>query len=255
MSLTIFLVLGLCSGIGAALTSYLGYVALAGILSGVTASIAIVLAFVIARKQAKESNALYTAVDTIDDGVNGLTTGVGELSEANERIYVLTLSIAERDSAEDYSAQVDEVAEESASNDAEEPEYAEGAIDALRERGSSLTSESADWKKKIPEPPVRGNHGWFVEPKSGEPVERWYVRKARGWTIRKAMPRDFLNALERQEGVSPQTIKHDFQLKDHGLAAWYARTYSGDLWKVWISNRNREAGIQTERALEDSESR
>lgn len=132
------------------------------------------------------------------------------------------------------------------------PSYAEEAVKALQERGAKLTFEDLRWRRKIPSQPMTGNHGWFVESNSAKDGERWFVRKARGLTVRKAMPRDFLEAWEKETGLAPSEIKLDFQLTDHGLAAWYARTYSDVLWKVSRSNRNASAGISVTRENADN---
>lgn len=192
-----------------------------------------------------------------------IDNAVSDLAEANERLYQLTLSLAERDSEQDYESDVEETSDESSfsSDDddpegirTEEPSYAAEAISRLQNVGSSLTDATASWRQKIPDPPIRGNHGWFVKPKDPTVAERWYVRKGRYWNIRKAMPREFLDALEFQEGIDPRTIKLDFQLKEHGLASWYARTYDGSLWRVSKPNRNTELGVLTSRVDEDQQS-
>jgi len=195
--------------------------------------------------------------------VTKIDNAVSDLAEANERLYQLTLSLAERDSEQDYESDVEETSDESSfsSDDddpegirTEEPSYAAEAISRLQNVGSSLTDATASWRQKIPDPPIRGNHGWFVKPKDPTVAERWYVRKGRYWNIRKAMPREFLDALEFQEGIDPRTIKLDFQLKEHGLASWYARTYDGSLWRVSKPNRNTELGVLTSRVDEDQQS-
>lgn len=229
---------GVVTGVGAMIAACLGAVVATGLLGGLTAVVALILTFVIALRQGQD-------VGDIQDGVD-------KLHVANERLLSLTLSIAEEDSTQDYSPAEVAVADEDDSPNATAEMQSE-ALQILQSRGSSLTQDTARWRQKIPDPPSRGNHGWFVESTEGEPAERWFVRKANGWTIRKAMPRLFLDALEAQRGVNPQTIRRDFQLKEHGLAAWYARTYAGDLWKVWVSNRNRGQGIQTKVATEDAE--
>lgn len=123
------------------------------------------------------------------------------------------------------------------------PSYADEAIEALRERKAHLNFDNLRWRQKVPSEPMTGNHGWFVESNADGDGERWFVRKANGLTVRKAMPRNFLEALESQANLDPRDIKHDFQLSNHGLAAWYARTYSDVLWKVSRSNRNASAGV------------
>ncbi|MFF0909138.1 hypothetical protein ACFWZW_00430 [Microbacterium enclense] len=186
-----------------------------------------------------------------------------DLARASDRLYQLTLSFAERESAQDYESGEEEASDgnlgsteaspgTAASVDfAEQPPYAAEALSRLQRIGSSLTETTASWRQKVPDPPIRGNHGWFVESKHRASAERWYVRKGRYWNIRKAMPREFLDALEAQQGVDPRTIKLDFQLKEHGLASWYARTYDGSLWRVWRPNRNADLGVQTERVADD----
>lgn len=256
---TTWLTLGILLALGAAISSSLGYVVAAGALGGLTAAIAIVLTYVIAHRQAKEALELNSTVTKIDNAVS-------DLAQANERIYQLTLSVAERDSAQDYESDEEDASDENAlvgddepptgqeTHGFEEPPYAAEALSRLRSVGSLLSQSTASWRQKVPDPPIRGNHGWFVESKDPAIEERWYVRKGRYWNIRKAMPREFLDALEAQQGINPRTIKLDFQLKEHGLASWYARTYDGSLWRVSKPNRNRNLGVQTMRVDEDLES-
>lgn len=124
------------------------------------------------------------------------------------------------------------------------PSYSREAIEALQKHTANLNFNDLQWQQKVPSQGLIGNPGWFVESNHDDDSERWFVRKANGLTVRKAMPRKFLEALKMQEKLDPQTIKHDFQLSNHGLAAWYVRTYAGALWKVSKSNRNALAGIK-----------
>lgn len=250
---TIWLVAGLLLGLATAFTALADLGRAASVLAALTAAVAIVLTYVIAYRQAIESSELSDTVTKID-------AAVSDLAEANERLYQLTLSAAESDSAQAYEgdeelasdAPVVSVDRESlAESDDNEPPYASEALARLRSAGSMLTTANAFWKQKVPDPPSRGNHGWFVESNDPAITERWYVRKGRHWNIRKAMPREFLDALESQRGVDPRTIKLDFQLKKHGLASWYARTYDGSLWRVWKPNRSANLGVQTEPVPDD----
>lgn len=140
-----------------------------------------------------------------------------------------------------HNSEADEQHSSSESNSV--PTYLDEAISRLQERKANLDFDNLRWRRKIPSPALRGHHGWFVESNSGDNKERWFVRKANGVTARRAMPRDFLDALEEQAGIDPKTIRLDFQDSDHALASWYARTYSDDLWKVSRSNRNPSRGI------------
>lgn len=133
----------------------------------------------------------------------------------------------------------------------DKPSYADEVIETLQTRKANLDFNDLMWRRKTTDPATTGNHGWFVESSSRGESERWFVRKANGLTVRKAMPRHFLEALEEKADLDPRQIKHDFQLSNHGLAAWYARTYSDELWKVSRSNRNAQAGITVSR--EDSD--
>lgn len=196
------------------------------VLLGAGAAIAaIVLTFTIARQQ------------------NTDTEKLRELSETSKQLLI---KVVEQTADKVYSPTAHE--EDSSAK----PSYESEAINALREAGANLNFGSLRWRRKVPLQPMQGNHGWFVESNSVESGERWFVRKANGITVRKAMPREFLNALRDKAPLDPRDIKHDFQLTDHGLAAWYARTYSDVLWKVSKSNRNASAGINVTR--EDSDS-
>lgn len=244
--LTTLLVAGLASAVATMLAPLSGLQELAGIFGAITAAIAIVLTFVIARRQARESSELTATVEKIDEAVV-------EIGEATARLYRLTLDVAERDSEQGYEGLEDEAATNDPPDEDGVPPYATEALERLRAAGSKLTRSTALWRRKVPEPAIRGNHGWFVESNDPTDSERWYVRKGRYWNIRKAMPRDLLDALEAQQRVSPTTIRLDFQLKEHGLASWYARTYAGDLWRVWKPNRSPARGIQTERVADEPE--
>lgn len=127
-----------------------------------------------------------------------------------------------------------------------EPGYKAEAIAALKRAGADLDFEELHWEQKIPESAKPGNYGWFVHSKAGTSVARWFVRKANGISVRRAMPQDFMDALCEREGISPRSIQHDFQMKRHGNASWYARTYSGKLYRVWRANRSGGKGIQVE---------
>lgn len=242
----IWLVSGLVGAAVTALTASMSLFVLAGVFGGLTSAIAIVLTFVIAHKQAIEADKLAEAVKKIDNAVS-------KLREANENLLYLTRGMAERIADQIYGSAEGNAVEDSAPDAAGEPPYAAEALERLQTIGSTITSATASWRLKVPEPAIRGNHGWFVESKDPASTERWYVRKGRHWNMRKAMPRELLDALETQHGVNPRTIKLDFQLKEHGLASWYARTYGGDLWQVWKPNRNAELGVRTKRVSEDLE--
>ncbi|WP_459277266.1 hypothetical protein [Arthrobacter sp. TMS1-12-1] len=190
------------------------------------------MTFLIASRQAEESGALQATVSSVNEAVL--------------QMRELLLGMAEQESAQEYEAP-DEAEPE---KDADQPDYSDEVIQRLRKDGVPITADSAIWRRKQPEPSLPGNHGWFVETSDPTTPGRWYVRNARGLTVRRAMPRDFLEALEQRKSVDPRTIKLDFQLKEHGLAAWYARTYNGDLWKVWRPARTWADGIKVERVDE-----
>lgn len=163
-------------------------------------------------------------------------------------LNLILIKIEEQTAASAYGATTPELPEGSkvdagSGGSAKMPSYADEAIKALHERKAHLNFDNLRWRQKVPVEPMTGNHGWFVESNSDGDGERWFVRKANGLTARKAMPRNFLEALETPANIDPREIKHDFQLSSHGLAAWYARTYSDVLWKVSRSNRNASAGI------------
>lgn len=203
-------------------------------LGAVAAGFAICLTYIIAQKQGEESSRLSDVLD--------------EVKQLVEETGTLIRRMAERDSAEDYDlGAVDEEPQDEHAT----PSYKAEAIEKLKAKGADLDFDKLEWKRKVSNSPLRGNHGWFVEsPKS---TARWFVRRARGMTVRKAMPRDYLEKLEQDTGLSPRSIALDFQLKQHGLAAWYARTYTGDLFKVVRSNRVPGKPIRTEKVVEEGE--
>lgn len=222
----ILLVAGALAGTATVIVAFTGPNALAVALGALTAVIALWLTFNIAHRQDKESK------------------GLGEIVR---QVHELVRDIAERDSAQDYEASPTTPAAQETDTDPEVPSYADEAIVALRAHGADLDFNHLVWRPKKPLPELPGNHGWFVESGGDAPGGRWFVRKARGMTVRKAMPREFLDALEQEAPLEPRAIKLDFQTKEHGLAAWYARTYDGALWKVWRSNRNATKGVQVEK--------
>lgn len=221
------------AGAATAVAAALDAPALAGVLGAVTAIIAIWLTFLIASRQAVESGELRTTVE--------------DVKEAVTQIQALQRRAAERDSEQEYEA----TGEAEPEGESDRPEYSDEVIARLKAKGASISAETASWRRKTPKPALPGNHGWFVEGRDPTKPGRWYVRRAHGLTVRKAMPRDFLETLQNREAVDPRTIKLDFQLKEHGLAAWYARTYDGDLWKVWRPARGWGGGIKVERVDEE----
>lgn len=207
------------------------------------ALIGISLTFLVARRQDKETAEIQGAVKHIQRAVTN--------------IHDLVLSLSEKDSEKDYLEPADESDEDvnapiaEGDPNAPRPRFEREAVEFLQSKGADLDFTNLKWRPKTPSQKTPGNHGWFVESPDSTSDERWFVRKARGMTVRKAMPRTFLEALKAQSGIDPRSIKLDFQIKPHGLAAWYARTYDNQLWKVWKSNRNPEAGIQVEKVAED----
>lgn len=196
---------------------------------------AIWLTYLVARSQSAQAESHHETVQGIRDAVDEMNSW---LRQQKEQVSVTEYGIADDSDPEP-------------AEDKDRPSYADQALEALNARGAKLERDDVVWKRKIPFPPRPGNHGWFVEAASGNASGRWYVRKARGLTTRKAMPRDFLDALEKEQGVDPQTIVLDFQLKEHGLASWYARTSDGKLWRVWRPARTWSAGINTELVEEE----
>lgn len=106
--------------------------------------------------------------------------------------------------------------------------------DALESKGAGLDLDQLEWWKKPANILSSPNPGWIVS--SPDSDERWFVRRANGITARRAMPKSYFSALAN-EGLGLDQIRTEFQVKDHPLAAWYARTYSGQLWKISQSNR------------------
>lgn len=231
LSPVLLLILGILAGAATAITGFTTPGPLSVALGAATAVIAIWLTFLIASRQADESSDLQATVSSVDEAVSQMRT--------------LLIAMAEQQSAQQYDPPEEEEEPEPQS-DAGRPDYSDAVIEKLRADGFPITQESAGWRRKLPLPLQPGNHGWFVESTDPGTPGRWYVRNARGLTVRKAMPREFLDELEKQKSVDPRTIKLDFQLKEHGLAAWYARTYSGDLWKVWRPARKWSDGIKIE---------
>lgn len=239
----IFLVAGVLLGIASGVLALNPDSGSAPVVLGAGAAImAICLTFIIALKQNADTDDLRQ-LSTKTHNLGGATHVLGEktnqvLVDIQSVLFKIEEQTADRaysPTAEPLPEGVDIVA---GSEDVlDKPSYAHEVIDALRERKANLDFDNLLWRRKIPSSAMTGNHGWFVESNSGG-NERWFVRKANGITVRKAMPRDFLEALEEKAALDPREIKHDFQLTDHGLAAWYARTYSDVLWKVSRSNRN-----------------
>ncbi len=218
------------------------------VLGAATAAFAIALTYIIARRQGQESATLAGVVEKVNGTVDGTKETVQDVKDLLERSATLIRQIAERDSAQDYNP---ELADDEPSEGMVKPSYESDAIAKLRTNGADLDFDHLDWKAKLPDPLLPGNHGWFVE--SPGRTARWFVRRARGMTVRKAMPRDLLDKLEEEQAVNPRTIALDFQLKQHGLAAWYARTYSGELYKISRSYRVLGQPIRTEKIEEEAQ--
>lgn len=238
MSFPLFLlILGALTGVATAVMAFFDLDELVVAVASVTAVIAIGLTYIIARRQDAETDTLKGVVQQMHE----------LLKQSSKMIRELT----ERESEQDYEEPMVESNVDSASVDVSRPLYAEEAITALRSKGASLDFDALEWRAKEPMPPMPGNHGWFVESPGSPSGGRWFVRKARGMTVRKAMPREFLDALENNVPLDPRRIKLDYQIKEHGLAAWYARTYDGDLWKVWRPNRDSAAGVRVEKVEDE----
>lgn len=220
----VLLISGVAFGAATIVTACLGLNVPAVVLGACGAVAAIGLTFIIAQRQDAETKGLQDVV---------------------EQMHQLLRDVAERDSAQDYTPALTATPAAEAPLDDIAPSYREEAIEALRAHGANLDFDHLLWRQKKPMRDLRGNHGWFVETEGNPADGRWFVRKARGMTVRKAMPRELLESLEGKAQLDPREIKLDFQTKEHGLAAWYARTYSGDLWKVWRSNR--KPGVRVEK--------
>jgi hypothetical protein len=223
-------------------------------LGAVATGLAIGLTYIIARRQGEESSKLAVVVARVNQAVGEINQAVGETQVTVGRVKDLLEGVeptirrmAERDSAEDYDP---DASDDEPTEARQKPTYEAEAIHLLRVKGADLDFDNLEWKPKMADPPLPGNHGWFVE--SPNKSARWFVRRARGMTVRKAMPRDFLRKLEQDKGIPPQSIALDFQLKQHGLAAWYARTYSGDLYKVAKSNSVPGTPIRAEKVVEEN---
>jgi len=256
--------------VGAAVLALVSLADWATALGAVAAVFAIALTYLIARRQGKESERLegtVVSVENLAEDTHVVVTGIrklqeeakvqqAELLELQKQSSDLLREVAERASAQDYEPVLVEdepTPSESESESAQpsaKPDWEEAAITRLKAKGADLDFGSLQWKRKMPKPPLPGNHGWFVESPGGN--SRWFLRKARGMTVRKAMPRDFLDQLEREQAVDPRTIALDYQLSQHGLAAWYARTYAGDLYRVTRPNRSPGQPIRTERVDEEA---
>ncbi|WP_162621971.1 hypothetical protein [Microbacterium suaedae] len=228
LTLPIFLLsLGVLAGTATAIVAFTGPNSATAALGAITAVIAIWLTFMIAGRQDAEA---------------------AVLKEIVQRSEEMIREIKEQSSEQDYEGPASEADDEDElPTPTGGPSYRDEAIEALRAHHAPLDFDGLEWRAKEPLPALPGNHGWFVESPGLPSAGRWFVRKARGMTVRKAMPRDFLEALEQEAPIDPRRIKLDFQIKEHGLAAWYARTYGGELWKVWRANRNATAGVQVEK--------
>jgi hypothetical protein len=278
MSPALWLTLGVAAGAVTALLAFVGSTAFTTAFGAITAVIAIALTYLIAKRQDSESvklgkvvSGMDRTVDRVDgavgrvdvtvgrvdvtvgrvDGVIGtIDEAVGSIRELVEQSAEILRDLAERDSALDYDPDVPEPAALATRLEDAKPRYEQEAIAKLRAKHALLDYDNLRWQAKKPEPPQPGNHGWFVESPSLPNSGRWFVRKAKGMTARKAMPREFLRALETDQGVNPRTIALDYQIKGHALAAWYARTYEGSLYKVWRPNAAVDKSIRTERVEE-----
>ena len=247
----ILLMSGAIVGAVTAVVAFTGPVAVVAALGAATAVIAIWLTFIIARRQDAEAGTLKNVVLQVRTAVTGVDRAVERMHELLKQSSQMIREMAERDSAHDYEDPVLESSVEAPAADASAPQYRDEAIAALRASGAPLNFDALEWRAKEPLPPRPGNYGWFVESPGSPSGGRWFVRKARGMTVRKAMPREFLNVLEKEAPLNPREIKLDYQIKEHGLAAWYARTYSGALWKVWLPNRDANGGVRIEKVEDE----
>lgn len=213
---------GVVLGIAAGLLALMPSTGVAPIVSAAGAAVAaIILTFIIALRQNVQTDELLKLLRKVEEQTAATQYGA---------------TVVQGDA-------LDMPALAEGSTQADMPAYADEVIAALRERDANLNFDDLRWRRKIPIPTMAGHYGWFVESASGGNNERWFVRKAHGLTVRKAMPRDFLEALEKDGDLNPQHIKLDYQQSNHGLAAWYARTYSDYLWKVSRSNRTGDIRV------------
>lgn len=251
---------GLTGISGTAATSYLDAPQWATPASaGAASAAALILTYVIAQKQSEETNKLADMVSQVRELSTRTGKSVNELEDISANTRNLLKAYLEADAEAAYGS-ASESPDESATDESldgsnansEAPGYKDEAIESLRNNGANLDFNNLRWKQKVKLENSRGNLGWFVETPNRN--ERWFVRKAKTLTARKAMPRHFLNELDTQHNVKPPEIRHDYQLKDHGLAAWYARTYDGKLWKVWKPNRNSSGQILTEDVTSEDKS-
>jgi len=264
----LWLVLGLLAGAVTAALAFTSPPPWATLFGAVTAIIAIVLTYLIAKRQDTESSKLSRVVsrvdgtvERVDEAVRRVDETVGRVDNAVGKIDGAVVDIrelvgqsteilrelAERDSAQDYDAVLLEPTDPVSTASEARPSYEEEAIEGLRAKRAQLDYENLRWQAKKPKPALPGNHGWFVESPESPNSGRWFVRKAKGMTVRKAMPREFLDALVREQQLDPQAIALDYQLKGHALAAWYARTYDGALYRVWRPNAAADKSIRTEK--------
>lgn len=241
----VLLVLGVALFVAAVVLALAPNAVVAVIVGAASALVGIILTYVIARDQDRQSDELSSVVSNTDAVVARVETVLLELREqASARDYI------EADDVEDPEDSLVAPSRDGEQAEPDGPWWREEALERLRVLGAGLDENDLRWRKRTSIPRLGRNQGWFVESPGKPKAGRWFVRKANGMNARKAMPRDHLEALEQQASLDPREIQLDFQLKDHGLAAWYARTYSGDLWKVTRSNRSHPRELRAEKMEE-----
>lgn len=197
---------------------YLGasslYFGVAGVLFTVLIGVAsISLAIVIYLRQSAQSEELKLQADSIEE----LSRETVRLSrEYLER--TITAEVQDGDPADaDPSNSL--------------PSDPETLMNELKTAGAKLNFAELRWRKRTPAyGDKRGNYGWFVE--SPNSSERWFAHKGRSVTVRRAVPRDLIEAWKAETGLSPQEIRLDYRTLTSPNASWYIETYAGETWRL-----------------------
>ncbi len=172
-----------------------------------------VIALVIARRQHAQSEAQGTVIADLEELARSHAEGLEDL----------------RQQLIDADPTDDELPDAEVS--ADEPTNPGPLVEKLRASGAKLDWSNLVWRKKMTNPPTRGNYGWFVY--SDVAGERWFVHSGRVITARRAVPQERLNAWSDHTRLRPEDIRIDYQVgTGRGSHSWYVETYGGRTWRL-----------------------